>query len=122
METAVQPGRFGTIAKELKEAVTINQTEEEEKLLASLSGMPAWEVLRTRIERQIEALHKMTKIDSSIVAEMTDMELHGFRCFTKDLLVEQLELVVNQVELTAKYFKDSKKAKKPDNEPEESEE
>lgn len=117
-ENAIHPGRFESVAKEIKNAgdIILDITAKEDKLLASLHNTDPWNVLKTRIENKIKALNEVTRVTAETAGLVQSMELHGFKNFAKDLVIEELQSIIGLVELNAKFQKDQKKEKEDDEE------
>lgn len=101
----VTPQKF-TIKKVIKQLQpTIKKLEGEDEQLANLASFPEWATLKTKIESRIESLERMT----DDVSEVNDLELYGFKCMTKNILVDELQGIINDVEMSAEVINKKKK-------------
>lgn len=104
METSPQPKlNIRNVMKDLQP--TIEKKESEDEILARLASYPEWEVLKGRIKSKIDALERIT----DNVEEVDDLELYGFKCLTKNILIDELEGIIGEVELTADVINKKKK-------------
>lgn len=94
------------IGEELNPA--IEKIEIEDDKIAQLSGQAGWEALKERIQRKITSIEESTKISSDTMNLVDDVQLYGFKCMAKDLLVEAYQSIINDVEMTAKFIKEKK--------------
>ena len=108
METSIPIKKITlqSISQELKPTIEMQETEDQK--IATLSGNQGWESLKERLQRKIAAIDESTKITSDTMALVDDMELYGFKCMAKDLLIEAYQGVINDVEETAKFLNDKK--------------
>ena len=95
------------IAKEVNP--TIETAVSEDALIAQLYKQKGWEALKERILRKIETIENNTKIDANSIGLIDDIQLYGFKCMAKDLLVEAYQSIINDVEMTAKFLKEQEK-------------
>ena len=95
---------FQSVAKEV--APTLEHQVTEDEVIATLSGNPAWNALKDRIQRKIDSAEASAKVTGDTIGLIDDVSLFGFKCMTKDLLVEAFQGIINDVELTAKYLKE----------------
>lgn len=99
---------------------TIEKIETEDEKISQLANQVGWEALRDRIKRKIKSIEDNTKITSGTVSLIDDIQLYGFKCMAKDLLVEAYQGIIDDVEETAKFLKgkkddesDEKEGRKP---------
>jgi len=108
-ESAIPQQKIG-LAKAVEEVnPTIQKTLTEDERIASLSGDSRWEALKDRITRKMTAAQDSATIGQNTVGMIDDMEIFGFKCALRDLLVEAYQGIINDVELTAKVLNDKKK-------------
>lgn len=86
----------------------IEKAETEDQKIAQLSGQAGWEALKERIKRKILSIEDSTKISSNTMNLVDDVQLYGFKCMAKDLLVEAYQSIINDVEMTASFLNDKK--------------
>ena len=108
METSIPVKKMSL--RGIKEEVlpTIERQETEDEKIAVLSGHTAWEALKERILRKIAVAEASAKVTNDTIGLIDDMQLFGFKCMAKDLLVEAYQGIIDDVEVTAKYLKDKK--------------
>ena len=94
------------IGEEINPVIEKQETEDEK--IAKLSGQAGWEALKERIQRKISSIEESTKIGSNTIGLIDDVQLYGFKCMAKDLLVEAYQSIINDVEMTAEFLKDKK--------------
>lgn len=111
MENAIPQNKLTLhqVSKDLNPEIAKIETEDEK--IAQLWKQVGWEALRDRINRKISAIEDTTKVTSSTVGLIDDIQLYGFKCMARDLLVEAYQSVINDVELTAKFLKEQKDEK-----------
>ena len=78
----------------------IEKIETEDEKIAQLHNQVGWEALRDRIRRKIEAVEESTKITSNTVGLVTDVQLYGFKCMARDILVEAYKSIIDDVDNT----------------------
>lgn len=107
METAI-PQKFN-IKKAFEEIdATFEKKESEDEIIARLSTYVEWQTLKSRLECRINSLEDATRISKSKMGDLTDLEMHGFKCAMKDLLVEELKSIIQEVEGTAEVIRKNK--------------
>lgn len=81
-------------------APNIERIESEDEKIAGLANDERWNALKARIERKIIAANESATITQSTVGVIENMEVYGFKCALRDLLVEAYRGVINDVDET----------------------
>ena len=110
METSIPPIKL--LKKEVKKITTIKNVETEDELIARLSNYPEWKALKDRIERKIEGAKASVEVNQSTMGEIDNFETYGIKCTIANLLVEELQSIIADVELTAKVIKENEERRK----------
>ena len=90
--------------KEIKEELTptFKKRKTEDQVMSELQAYKGWDILKAKIERRIDQIEENTK---RTIEDVEDVELYGFKCLAKDLIVEQLNAIIEEVEAPAKFLK-----------------
>ena len=91
----------------------IEKIETEDEKIAQLHAQAGWEALKERLERKIKSIDESTKVSSNTISLIEDIQLYGFKCMAKDLLVEAYQSVIDDVELTYRVLKEKEDNDKP---------
>lgn len=108
METSIPIKKMSLSAVAKEVLPVIERLETEDEKISVLSGHAAWEALKERIQRKIAAVEASAKVTSDTIGLIDDVQLFGFKCMAKDLLVEAFQGIIDDVELTAKFLKEKK--------------
>lgn len=101
MEETVVPQQNLSLKKAVEELnPAIEKIETEDEKIAQLHNQVGWEALRERLNRKIEAIEDSTKVSSNTIGLIEDIQLYGFKCMAKDLLVEAYKSVIDDVDNT----------------------
>lgn len=106
METALPQLKLTQISKELNPEIERIETEDEK--IAQLHNQVGWEALKERLERKKQMIESSTKVSFDTMGLIDDMQLYGFKCAARDLLLEAYQSMIDDVELTYKYLKEKK--------------
>jgi len=93
---------FKEVKKEL--TPTLETHKKDDKILKELQEWKGWDILKAKIEIRIKAIEEGTKGN---IEDIEDVELYGFKCLARDIIVEQLQEVINDVEKPAKYLRET---------------
>ena len=110
METAIpqQNLTLKKVAEDLNPAIEKIETEDEK--ISQLHNQVGWQALKDRIERKIRSIDDSTKVTSNTVSMIEDIQLYGFKCMAKDLLIEAYQGIIDDVELTYNVLQAKKDA------------
>lgn len=108
METSVPIQKLSL--KKIGEEInpTIEKQESEDEKIAQLQKQVGWEALKERIIRKIQSIEDSTRITSNTMSLVDDVQLYGFKCMAKDLLIEAYQGIIDDVEKTANFLQEKK--------------
>ena len=109
-EQAIQQNSFFAKTKDVRES-KIETVIDEDSRIATLVGQDGWEALKERMQRQIESTRSSVQITE---AAMGDMETYGFRCLTRDLIIQNYGGIIEMVEGTANFLREQRERKSHD--------
>lgn len=106
METAIPQQTLKSIGEVINPEIERIETEDEK--IAQLFNQPGWIALKERIKRKQAIITENAKVTSDTLHLIDDVQVFGFRCMSKDLLLEAYQSVIDDVELTYKFLKEQK--------------